>query len=84
MNTRQSITRNITYSLVTIKHDNGEQRQYTVYGETTPAKEMKKLLKDFEGSDIPVITVEVKTEQRVISLEDFINHSIIINESEEK
>lgn len=82
MNIRQSITRNLTYSIVTVKHHDSEST-YTVYGETTRAKEMKKLLKDYEGNDIPTISVEVKTEQRAISLDNFIKYSTIINESEE-
>lgn len=94
MNIRQSITRNITYSIVTIidnmvVQEEGKEQpitvmsNYTVYGETTPTKEMKKLLKDFKGSILPTITVETITEKRAISIEDFIAHSIIINENEE-
>ena len=55
-----------------------------MYGETTPSKEMKKVLKEYKGECIPIIQVETKTEKRAISLENFINNSIVINESEEK
>lgn len=82
MNIRQSITRNITYSEVTVSFE-GESQTYLVYGETTPKREMKKVLKDYQGEDVPVITVHTVTEKRAISLENFINNSIIINESEE-
>ena len=82
MNIRQSITRNITYSLVTVSFE-GECQTYIVYGETTPNKEMKKVLKYYKGEDIPIIKVETKTEKRAISLENFIEYSVIINESEE-
>lgn len=82
MNIRQSITRNITYSIVTVSFE-GESQNYIVYGATTPTKEMKRVLKDYKGEDIPVITVETRTEKRAISLENFIDNSIVINESEE-
>ena len=82
MNIRQAITRNITYSEVTVSFE-GESQTYLVYGATTPKKEMKKVLKDYQGEDVPVITVHTVTEKRAISLENFINHSILINESEE-
>lgn len=83
MNIRQAITRNITYSEVTVSFE-GESQTYIVYGVTTPTKEMKRVLKDYKGNDVPVITVHTVTEKRAISLENFINNSIIINESEEK
>ena len=82
MNIRQSITRNITYSEVTVAFE-GESQTYIVYGATTPSKEMKRVLKDYKGEDVPVIQVETKTEKRAISLENFIEYSIVINESEE-
>ena len=82
MNIRQAITRNITYSEVTVSFE-GESQTYLVYGGTTPKREMKKVLKDYQGEDVPVITVHTVTEKRAISLENFINNSIIINESEE-
>lgn len=82
MNIRQAITRNITYSEVTVSFE-GESQTYIVYGATTPTKEMKRVLKDYKGEDVPVIIVHTVTEKRAISLENFINNSIIINESEE-
>ena len=82
MNIRQAITRNVTYSEVTVSFE-GESQTYIVYGATTPTKEMKRVLKDYKGEDIPVITVHTVTEKRAITLENFINNSIIINESEE-
>lgn len=82
MNIRQAITRNITYSEVTVSFE-GESQTYIVYGATTPTKEMKRVLKDYKGEDVPAITVHTVTEKRAISLENFINNSIIINESEE-
>lgn len=83
MNIRQAITRNITYSEVTVSFE-GESQTYIVYGATTSSKEMKKVLKDYKGEDVPVISVHTVTEKRAISLENFINNSIVINESEEK
>ena len=83
MNLRQSITRNVTYTVVTVIHE-GETTEHYVYGETNVAKEMKKLLKDESITSIPTITCNTVTEKRAISLEDFINNSIVINESEEQ
>lgn len=81
MNIRQAITRNITYSEVTVSFE-GESYTYIVYGATTPKKEMKKVLKDYQGEDVPVITVHTVTEKRAISIENFINNSVLINEGE--
>lgn len=82
MNIRQAITRNITYSEVLVAFE-GESYSYLVYGETTPKKEMKKVLKDYTGEDVPQIVVHTIKEKRAISIENFINNSIVINESEE-
>lgn len=82
MNLRQCITRNITYTEVTVSY-NGESTSYYVYGETNAAKEMKKILKDGKLETIPSIVCNTLTEKRAISLENFINNSILINESEE-
>ena len=82
MNLRQCITRNITYTEVTVSY-NGESSSYYVYGETTPTKELKKILRDRNLETIPNIVCEVFTEKRAISLENFINNSIVINEREE-
>ena len=83
MNLRQCITRNITYTEVLVSHD-GVSTLYYVYGETNAAKEMKKILREKKFETIPVIECNTVTEKRVISLENFINNSIVINESEEK
>lgn len=82
MNLRQAITRKITYTEVSVIYE-GENQTYIVYGRTTPAKEMKKLLKDSNFETIPVIVCNTVTEKRAISLENFINNSILISESEE-
>lgn len=82
MNLRQAITRNITYTEVLVSHD-GENTSYYVYGETNAAKEMKKILRDGKLETIPTIVCHTVTEKRAISLENFINNSIIVNESEE-
>ena len=82
MNIRQAITRNVTYTEVTVSYE-GEHYDYIVYGITTAAKEMKKILREKELETIPTITCHTVTEKRAISLENFINNSIVINESEE-
>ena len=82
MNIRQAITRNVTYTNVSVSY-NGEHYDYIVHGKTTLAKEMKKILREKEFETIPLITCHTVTEKRAISLENFINNSIVINESEE-
>lgn len=82
MKLRQCITRNITYTEVIVSY-NGESTSYYVYGETNPAKELKKILRDGTIETIPSIVCNTLTEKRAISLENFINNSIVINESEE-
>ena len=82
MNLRQAITRNVTYTEVTVSYE-GEHYDYIVHGKTTAAKEMKKILREKELETIPVIVCHTVTEKRAISLENFINNSILINESEE-
>ena len=82
MNLRQCITRNITYTEVLVSYD-GESTLYYVYGETTPTKELKKILREGTLETIPSIVCNTVTEKRAISLENFINNSIVINESEE-
>lgn len=82
MNLRNAIKRTITYSLVTVIA-NGEMTEYTVKGETTVKKELTKALKELQTDEIPVITVEVKTEERAMSFEDFISYSTVINENTE-
>ena len=82
MNLRQSIKRKITYSKVIVTFE-GNTYSYLVYGETTPKKEIKKVLKDYKGEEIPKITVTTVTEKRAISLDNFIKDSILINEREE-
>ena len=82
MNIRQAITRNVTYTNVSVSY-NGEHYDYIVHGKTTLAKEMKKILKAMDFETIRMITCQTVTEKRAISLENFINNSIVINESEE-
>ena len=82
MNLREMIKRKITYSEVFVSSEESGY-YYLVYGETTPKKEMKKVLKDYKGEEIPRITVTTVTEKRAISLEKFIKNSILISEGEE-
>lgn len=82
MNLREMIKRKITYSEVTVSFEE-QGYSYLVYGETTPKKEMRKILKDNKGEEIPIIKVTTVTERRAISLEDFIKNSILISEGEE-
>lgn len=83
MNLREMIKRKITYSKVTVTYEGGKSYSYLVYGETTLKKEMKKVLKDYKGEEIPRISVTTVTERRAISLEDFIKNSILISEGED-
>jgi hypothetical protein len=78
------IKRKITYSEVIVIYEGKDTGYaYLVYGETSPSKEMRKILKDNKGEEIPIIKVITVTEKRAISLENFIKYSILINESEE-
>ena len=84
MNLREMIKRKITYSEVIVIYEGKDTGySYLVYGETSPSKEMRKILKDNKGEEIPIIKVITVTEKRAISLENFIKYSILINESEE-
>lgn len=83
MNIRQSITRNVTYTKVTVSFDD-ESYDYIVHGRTSDTKEMKKILRKRELDKIPTIVCQTVTEKRAITLENFINNSIVINESEEQ
>ena len=82
MNLREMIKRKITYSKVIVTYE-GKSYSYLVYGETTLKKEMRKILKDNKGEEIPIIKVITVTERRAISLEKFIKNSILISEGEE-
>jgi len=83
MNLRKLIKRNITYSIVTVKYkDEFWNSTYYVYGNTSVKTEMKKLLRSetHPTDEIPVIHIETITEKRAISIDNFINYSIKINE----
>lgn len=82
MNIRQAITRTLTYSKVTVTVE-GETSTHLVNGSTTVKAEMLKFLKNYDGSEMPTISIEVFTEKRAMTLEDFISNSTVINESEE-
>jgi hypothetical protein len=85
MNIRQAITRNITYSKVTVTYKE-DIRTHIVYGETSKINELKKWLKaNADENDIylPTFEVETVTEKRAISIEDFIKNSIIIEKDED-
>lgn len=83
MDLRKAITRTITFTEVTTTLE-GETYNYVVQGETTPAKEMKKFLRDNKDAQVlPVIVCHTVTEKRAISIEDFVANSIIIDEAEE-
>ena len=86
INLRNAITRTITYTEV-IADYNGKTHIYNVYGVTTAQKELKKILRTYKGEDIPTVEVETKTERRVITLDKFLENSILLNilnnESEE-
>lgn len=83
MNLRKLIKRNITYSIVTVKYkDEFWNDEYLVYGNTSIKTEMKKLLRSdkIPHNEIPVISVKTVTEKRAITIDNFINNSIKIEE----
>lgn len=81
MNLRNAITRTITYTEVEVTNKEGVDK-YVVYGKTTPKKELKKILNNIEGDEIPTITTNTITEKRALSLEDFIKASEVIEGEE--
>lgn len=83
MKIRECITRNITYSIVNVINGE-EQYHYLVYGKTTEKGELQKLLKLSTNNIIPIVTVKTVTEKRAIDIENFVKHSILIEEGEDK
>jgi hypothetical protein len=84
MNLRQAITRNVTYTKVTLHYEDDEMN-YVVYGRTTPTKEMKALIKKYPHiKKLPSIDTDIITELRAISIENFINNSELITKEKEK
>lgn len=84
INLRENITRTLTYSKVIITVNTFYHTFYNVYGVTDEKKELIKYLRNNPNGDIPTIKVNTVTERRTMSLDNFLNNSIIINESEEK
>ena len=82
MKTRNRINRKVHYTIVTIEYDNGDGDIYYVYGQTSPSKEMKKLIKQGIES-LPQIECEIREERRTMDLTTFIENSFIINEEGE-
>lgn len=82
MNLRQCINRKVTYTIVTLQFKD-KVKTYVVYGKTTKQKELLKYLKAATNEEVPVITIKVITERRSMTLENFIQNSILIYESEE-
>ena len=83
LNLRTAIKRTLTYSEVTVCCG-GESQVYTLTGETTAKKELKKVLNKFEGDEIPVVTVKVVSEKRAMALDTFIEHSVVIDKDEQE
>lgn len=81
LNLRECITRTITYTEVIASYED-ETISYVVYGESTPVREVKRIIKQNVFKGIPQIVCNTITEKRAITLENFINNSIIINEGE--
>ena len=79
---RKMITRNITYSIVTVKwKDDFWNDTYYVYGTTSVKTELKKVLKNesYPTDEIPTITIKQITEKRAMTIDNFINYSIKID-----
>ena len=82
-NLRKMITRNITYSIVTVKwNDDFWNDEYFVYGTTSVKSELKKILKNesYPIDETPNITIKQVTEKRAIDIDNFIKHSIKVNQ----
>lgn len=79
---RKMITRNITYSIVTVKwKDEFWNDTYYVYGTTSVKSELKKILKNesYPTDEIPQINIKQITEKRAMTIDNFINYSIKID-----
>ena len=79
---RKMITRNITYSIVTVKwKDDFWNDTYYVYGTTSVKTELKKVLKNesYPTDEIPTITIKQITEKRAMTIDNFITNSIKID-----
>jgi hypothetical protein len=81
INLRESITRTVTYTEVEIIVE-GESSVHNVYGKTTVKEQLLKYLKVEPNGEIPQIKLTEKTEKRVISLDNFLIHSLVIEEDE--
>lgn len=75
INLRECINRKVEYSIV-FYSVNEKRCKDIIYGHTTTVKEMKRIIKIHENvpSNLNIIHM---TEQRHMTLEDFINHSLL-------
>ena len=71
------IIKKINYALLRI-HDNGVERIHTVYGKSNINQKIKELVDKYNLQNSANIEVQVITERRAISLENFLQNSIVI------
>ena len=76
------IIKKINYAVLRI-NENGVERIHTVYGKSNISKTIKEMVDKYNLVSSANIEVKVITERRAISLEKFLQNSILINESEE-
>lgn len=82
-NLRENVTRGVKYSVVIMTHPNGVEDKEIVYGHTTVKKELNKFFKEFPNATImPKIEVEHFEEKRTMTIQDFLNNSIVIDNIE--
>ena len=71
------IIKKINYALLRI-NDNGVERIHTVYGKSNINQKIKELVDKYNLQNSANIEVKVITERRAISLEKFLQNSIVI------
>ena len=71
------IIKKINYALLRI-NDNGVERIQTVYGKSNINQKIKELVDKYNLQNSANIEVKVITERRAISLEKFLQNSIVI------
>ena len=71
------IIKKISYALLRI-NDNGVEKIHTVYGKSNINQKIKELVDKYNLQNSANIEVKVITERRAISLEKFLQNSIVI------
>lgn len=74
----QTIVKKVSYALVSFNKD-GYPKQVKLYGKAQMSKQIKTIKEQYNLSDDIEIDIKLITEKRMITLEDFLQNSIIVN-----